>query len=583
MNNQPITSTPDLRDYISIVIRRRIRMGVAFFIVFAIGITAAIVWPPTYLSSATILIEDQEIPTDIVRSTITSFATQRIQAITHRVMNRKHLMEIIKKYNLYENELKHYPLEKILADMRKAISINMEAADIKDPLTGTASAVTIAFSIKFLAKTPKAAQQVASELTTLYLNENIKARTEITAETYNFITAEVDRLYDNIVQREAELATFKEENIGALPESRQFMTSALAQIERDLDTLESNIFTIKERRNYLESRIESEDPYLSSTGDGPGASLGDLKAAYSGLLSQYSERHPDVVSLKKRIAASETTLGINPADDARLAEISELNNQLIQLKQIYSDQHPDVISLEKTISALEDSLGDEPEASSQSAIDGNPTNPAYNDLRNRLDAVDIEIRLSLGQKRRLEDKHDKYTANLMQLPKLESRYNTMVHELAGIKELLQSTTKDQRTAGIALSMEKERKGERFTLIEPAIAPQEPITPNRPAIIFVSLILALGGSLGIAAISESLDKSIRGARGVISTLATAPLAVIPYLQDKSEVATDKKHKKVVLFTLIGAAIVVVLIFLYFSGPLDVLWFRGVRKVDAIISS
>ncbi len=75
-------------------------------------------------------------------------------------------------------------------------------------------------------------------------------------------------------------------------------------------------------------------------------------------------------------------------------------------------------------------------------------------------------------------------------------------------------------------METESKGERFTLIEPPVMPEQPIKPNRPAIIFLSLILALGAGLGYAAVAESLDSSVRGIKGVIATLQVAPLASSP---------------------------------------------------------
>ncbi len=86
------------------------------------------------------------------------------------------------------------------------------------------------------------------------------------------------------------------------------------------------------------------------------------------------------------------------------------------------------------------------------------------------------------------------------------------------------------TAEVGQEMEKERKGEKFTLIDPAVLPEEPISPNRPAIIFLSLVLALGAGVGSAAVAESMNAAVRGAKGVVAILHTAPLAVIPYLPD-----------------------------------------------------
>ena len=95
------------------------------------------------------------------------------------------------------------------------------------------------------------------------------------------------------------------------------------------------------------------------------------------------------------------------------------------------------------------------------------------------------------------------------------------------------------TAEVGQEMEKERKGEKFTLIDPAVLPEEPISPNRPAIIFLSLVLALGAGVGSAAVAESMSEAVRGAKGVVAILHTAPLAVIPYLPNAADTRAQRK--------------------------------------------
>ena len=92
-------ASKDLSDYIDAFRRRMVSITVIAASIFILSLVVALVWPPTYRSTATILIEGQEIPSDLVRSTITSFANQRIQTIKARVMTRQNLMEIIKKYD----------------------------------------------------------------------------------------------------------------------------------------------------------------------------------------------------------------------------------------------------------------------------------------------------------------------------------------------------------------------------------------------------------------------------------------------------------------------------------------------------
>ena len=104
MTELALEQTLDLGDYLAAFRRRKGLIMTVAGIVFLIGVITAFVWPPTYQSSATILIEAQEVPSELIQSTVTSFAAQQIQVISQRVMARSNLMEIVEKYNLYEND-----------------------------------------------------------------------------------------------------------------------------------------------------------------------------------------------------------------------------------------------------------------------------------------------------------------------------------------------------------------------------------------------------------------------------------------------------------------------------------------------
>ena len=141
----------------------------------------------------------------------------------------------------------------------------------------------------------------------------------------------------------------------------------------------------------------------------------------------------------------------------------------------------------------------------------------------------------------------------------------------------------QMTAEVAQSMEQERKGEKFTLIDPAILPEEPISPNRPAIILLGLVLALGAGVGSAALAESTDSAVRGAKGLVGILNTAPLAVIPYLPSAADIRSQASRKWLIIAAVIGVIAIVLLLLHFLYSPLDVLWFRGLRKMDNIVGS
>src|SRR5690554_4282129 len=93
-----------LSDYLGTFRRHKTAFAAIFGGLFTLSLATALLLPPTYRSTATILIEEQEIPPDLVRSTITSYAAERLQMISQRVMTRSHLLAIVQKFDLYAKE-----------------------------------------------------------------------------------------------------------------------------------------------------------------------------------------------------------------------------------------------------------------------------------------------------------------------------------------------------------------------------------------------------------------------------------------------------------------------------------------------
>src|SRR5215218_39985 len=124
--------TRDLRDYLGAFGRRRKQILATVVILFLISVAVAVLIPSVYKSTATILIEQQEIPPDLVRSTISSYADQRIQVISQQVMTRSNLMRIVEKYNLYPRYRATKTTEEILERLTKDIKLDILRADVID-------------------------------------------------------------------------------------------------------------------------------------------------------------------------------------------------------------------------------------------------------------------------------------------------------------------------------------------------------------------------------------------------------------------------------------------------------------------
>ena len=581
MTEMALEQTLDLGDYLAAFLRRRGMILLVAGIVFTIGVITAFTWPPTYRSSATILIEAQEVPSELIQATVTSFAAQRIQVISQRVMTRTNLVEIMDKHGLYADKRKHETIEEILDRMRADISIDMITADVVDPRTGRPAAATIAFTLGFKSESPVQAQKVANEMTTLFLNENMKSRTREAAETYDFLTAEARQLKEEIQRHETQLAAFKEQNLNVLPESRDLNTQLLDRAEQEIASTDIQIQTLKERKIYLDSQLGLLDPYSSGDVMSPGARLDALRTEYISLASRYSTDHPDVTRIKHEIRALERDTGDYASPDDQHAQLDRLQKELAMAEQTYTSEHPDVKRLKRQIAILKDEINNPPPATTKKDRAINADNPAYVNLHSQLAASDSEINSLITRRAKLVDKIAVYEERLLQIPKIEQEYRAIMRDLDHASLRYQDIRAKQMTAAVGKEMEEERKGEKFTLIDPAIRPEQPISPNRPAIIFLSLVLALGAGVGSAAVAESMNAAVRGAKGVVAILHTAPLAVIPYLPNAADTRGQRKKKRIMIFAVIAGIIILLLLVNFLFSPLDVLWYRGLRKVDAIV--
>jgi len=577
-----LDNTPDFGDYLAGFRRRQGTILLVAGTIFLLGLITAFVWPPTYQSSATILIEEQEIPTDLIQTTVTSYAAQRIQVISQRVMTRSNLLGIIEEYGLYKDELKKDTTEEVLGEMRGDIGIDMVTAELMDPRTGRPTAATIAFNVSYKSTSAEKSQKVAGVLTTLYLNENLKSRTEKAAETFDFLNKEAGRLNDEIARLETVLSNFKERNINRLPELRDLNTQVLQRTEREVAALDTQILSLEERKIYMIGQLESLDPYGAMADEAsPKARLGILRSQRTTLTSRYSPSHPDLLNLNREIKALEIETGDFDSSEELRTQLDMLRVELATAEQTYTPEHPDVKSLKRQVANLEDQLENPTPTAKTNTAYRSPGNPAYVNLQTQLAATESQLSSLKARRLELQDKVSEYEVRLIETPKVEQSYRIIMRDLNNASSRYQEIRAKEMRAEVGQEMEKERKGEKFTLIDPPVMPEEPISPNRPAIIFLSLVLALGAGVGTAAVAESMDSAIRGAKGLVAILHTAPLAVIPYLPNETDTSAVRRKRTIIIFSIVaGLALILTLIHFLYS-PLDVLWFRGLRKVDKIV--
>lgn len=579
------SKTKSLSDYMAMLRRYKSRIMVVSVTIVVFSFAVAIGLPPLYRSTGTILIEQQEIPQEMVRSTITSFADQRIHVISQRVMTRTNLTAIIEKYNLYPEEREDEPMEVVLKEMRDSIKMGTVSADVVDPRNGQPTQATIAFTVSYDSDSPVLAQKVANELISLYLNENLKSRAESTTEASGFMTDEVNKLMEHISNIENKLAKFKERNASQLPGLAQVNLQLMERTERDLIDIQMVLRTLRERKSYLESQLAqiSRDPYVyTENGErilGPVDRLKQLQIKYLGLVAVYGEQHPDLVRTRKEIESLKKDVGVIDTGDELLRERVMVSEQLSEARGKYATNHPETKRLESELVQLSKALNEEAVAVLPDAATtmGKSSNPAYIQFQMQLESANVELEIAEGREKALRTKIVEYERHMTQMPQVEREYHELLRDYESSSASYNELKEKQTEAKLAQVMESERKGERFTLVEPPEMPEKPIKPNRMAIMVVGVVFAFVGGVGTAIISGGVDTSIYSNGMLAAATRMRPLVAIPCIVTVAVIEKRTRRKQQLALGAVAMIMFGFVVIHLFYMPLDLLWYVVQRRI------
>ena len=570
-----------MKEYLEIFQRRRKVILLTFGTFFCAVLAVALLWPPTYKSTATILIEEQEVPSDLVRSTITSYADQRIETIKQQVMSRTSLWKVMEQVGLHGDQKIQSPSEELVKAFVNNIVVEVINADVVDKRTQHATKATIAFTVSYQNRSAELAQKVTSELTNLFLGENIKSRERHAQETTSFLQQEAENLEQHIGKIDAKIAAFKHRANGALPELMQLNQQLLNQADRELVDVEQQIRSLDERKAYLEGELASIKPnlpLLSITGerilDSPDR-LRALRAEYAGASANLSSDHPDIIKMKQEIEALEReTGGGGDAEEVSKRLISARASLASDLERLGTD-HPDVAQARRKIAALEQEVRQLKETS-RKMPQLKPENPAYINLQAQLNSAVSSLdalRKTRGDiKRRLQG----YATRLERGPQIEPEYLVLTRDRDTSAQKYQEIRSRLMEAKVAEGLEVQRIGERFSLLDPPSLPGKPDKPNRLAIVLLGFILALGGAIGSGTAAESLDHSIRTPNQLVSLTQQFPLAVIPFMPNEADLRQAVARQWIVKGAGVGAFVTILLLVHMFVTPLDVLWLSAMQR-------
>jgi uncharacterized protein involved in exopolysaccharide biosynthesis len=573
---------PDVREKTRAYWRRRGTFFAVAIVGAAASVMLAMLLPPTYRSTATILIEQQEIPQEMVRSVITSFADQRVQVTSQRVMTTQNLLQLIERYNLYPDIREKEPREVLLAKIRGDIGMHMISADVVDPRSGRPTQATIAFAVSYQNRSPELALKVANELTTLYLNENLTSRTRLSQQTSDFFGEEAGRQSQHIAELDKQLADFKQAHHDELPEVSQLNIQMSERTELDLRDAQNRLSGLDSQRVLLLAQLAQLSPNAQVYSDSGQRvfnaedRLKDLKSKLASYKARYAPNHPDVISTQREVDGLEKEVNAEEGTSDRLRQLSDAKAQLAAASAKYSPDHPDVMRLQREVDRLQGAVAADANSPAEQTKHEHADNPVYIQVKGQLDALTVDRENAVKKRDELQAKFDDYERRLSKSPDVERQYRELARALESAQLKYQEILAKQTEAQVAQNLETERKGEKFTMIEPPQRPEKPISPNRPLIISIGLLFAIAAGVGAVMARESFDGSVRGPGDIKQLLQVPALASIPVIVTSQ----DRARRRMITRLSWGGSVAVMLMAAVaihvWVRPLDVVWISLLRR-------
>ena len=330
--------------YWQLIKRRWAVFSIPFLVVATAGIAAVMLWPPTYLAEGRILVQSQQIPTELVRPTVTSAAQERIQVIEQRTMTRDNLVAIADKFQLYPDKRNLMSATELVEFIKKHIKIApVDLMEFKQ--RSRLENPTIVFSVGFEDSDPAVAARVANELVTRILNEDLRDRTSRASDTTKFLAREVQKLQADNAALDARIAQLKivggssEGTPNQRPTTLARLREQLAQVGALYSERHPILQSLKRQIAALEKSAASPDPNT-----GAGTQVGSPAGTPAGPASSPAATEASLEALTAQQEALQKNLDVATAklDAARLGESLEKNQQSEKLEVIEQPTTPQV-------------------------------------------------------------------------------------------------------------------------------------------------------------------------------------------------------------------------------------------------
>ncbi len=506
------------RYILGLIFKYRWFLIIPFCLSMLSGIYLELTLPRKYQAKTLILVQPQKVPTNFVKSIVSSDIDSRISSISQQILSRTYLEKIVDEFKLFSKpEYENMFSEDKIENLRKRIVVQVTKDKRKS---------ADAFTISFKGEDPVKVMRIVNALGTYFINENLKTREAQAVGTSDFLDDELVIMRKRLEGVEESLKQYREKYMGELPEQLETNLRILDRIQAQMTGRQEGLRDAKSSLVTLKNRTQADSALSLQSGS-----------------AQYAKRD--------------------------LPGLIQLREQLASLKTGYTDRHPDVVRLKSRIRDLEAQLekkAKEPVKQQDKDV-SRITKGVYDENMIQRDEIKREIRILEKDIEKLQVQSKFYQKRVENTPKREQELLSLRRNYKNIKETYDSLLSRKLEAQIAVNMEKKQKGEQFRILDPARLPTKPVEPNMKKIFMLAVAAGLGIGAGLIFLLEYYDSSFKKVEDIESYLELPVLATIPTLYQPKD---KSRHR----MNLIMSSIFVIISITLFAG-FALLTFKGVN--------
>lgn len=479
-----------MQDFTGMFKRRFWLVLLCTFATLGVAVVLSYWIPPQYVSQTLVLIEQQKVPTDYVTPVLTEDLSERLASLREQILSRSRLEPIIQRFNLYAGS--NNTMDDRVADTQKAI-------DVK-PINAGPRGMP-GFYIMFKASDARTAQQVCSEITSLFVSENLNAREESAEGTTEFLKQQLADAKKSLDDQDAKLADFEKKYIGRLPDQETSNQSTLQALTTQLAAATQALDRLQENETFIEANI-------------------------SALRRDQHDTNPTTISV-----------------DERKRELKDLMDQKQALDAVYTPDYPDVVAINRKIADLKAQIASSPATpaapASSSSTASSSDSPQLLQALAQLRASQQSIASAKQEQDRIKKEIGIYEARIDSSPVVEEEYKQVTRDHDIAMQFYQSLQKKMDESSMATALEHRQEGEQFRVMDPPNLPDAPSFPNRIKFAGGGLVGGLVLGLLLAAFLEYRDATLRTELDVWAFTKLPTLAVLSHIDGLPKQAKEQE--------------------------------------------